>query len=124
MIALQFIYWYLIDVPKQILRAWKNFLKFNLEYFSIPLLLKTFFSHWRRYEWVYPKGFRMGKYIEIFFSNIISRVLGMLMRIILISTGIIIEILIFFIGGIILIGWFILPILLFIGLGFGFEAYV
>ena len=35
--------WQFFDVPKNILKAWKNFLNFGLYYFSIPLLIKTFF---------------------------------------------------------------------------------
>jgi hypothetical protein len=35
--------WHFFDASRNILLAWKNFLKFNLNYFSIPLLL-IFFS--------------------------------------------------------------------------------
>lgn len=114
MIILEFVFWYFIEVPKKILKAWFNFLKFNLEYFSIVLLLKTFFSVWRKYEWERPRGFDLMKYLEVAFSNLISRALGMIMRAILILIGFVIEILILVIGLVVLIGWFILPILLII----------
>lgn len=112
MIVADFINWYFLRTPKNILKAWENFLRFNLEYFSISLLLKTFFSHWRRYQWNYPRSFDLTKYVEIFFSNLISRVLGVIMRTILIIIGLLAEILIFLIGGLILIIWTIFPVLL------------
>lgn len=94
------------------MKAWGNFLRFNLDYFSIPLLLKTFFSPWRRYSWSYGRGFDLGKFFEAFFSNLISRILGALMRTFLIVFGIIAEIFILVIGLIIILGWILLPFLL------------
>jgi len=86
-ILIQYLSWHFFDVPKDILRGWKNFLKFGLNYFSISLLFKTLFSHWRKYRWFYPKGFDIGKYIEVFFSNLISRILGAILRIFLIISA-------------------------------------
>lgn len=112
----QYLTWQFLDVPKSILRAWRNFLKFGLNYFSIPLLLGTLFSPWRRYIWVYPKGFDIGKYFEVFFSNLISRVLGAILRIFLIIIGLLVEIFIIFFGFSVFLGWFLLPILLIFGI--------
>jgi len=108
-------------MPKKILRAWKNFLLFNIEYFSIPLLLKTLFAHWRRYKWVRGRGFDLGEYLGVLSSNLISRTLGFIMRTILITIGLIAETLILFIGITVLIGWIALPALLIIGVWFGFK---
>jgi len=101
--------WYFIETPKQILRGWKNILDFNLNYFSIPLLFKTLFSYWHQYRWYYPRGFDIGQYLEVFFSNLISRILGAIMRIFMIVFGIIVEIIIFIIGLIMLIAWLAMP---------------
>ncbi|MFA4998829.1 MAG: hypothetical protein WC514_02305 [Candidatus Paceibacterota bacterium] len=110
-IFFQYLSWQFVDVPRNLLKAWGNFLEFNLNYFSITLLLKTFFSPWRRYSWSYGKGFDLGKFFETFFSNLISRILGALMRLFLIIFGIIAEIFIFVIGIIVIFGWIILPFL-------------
>ena len=117
----QFIFWYFFEVPKKILKAWKNFLSFNLEFFSLSLLFKTFFAPWRKYIWTYPKSFDLTKYLEVFFSNLISRALGMIIRAALIFIGVLTQILIFLIGMIVLFGWLILPGLLLMGLGFGLK---
>ena len=112
MIVAQFFLWYFWEVPKKIFKAWINFLKFNIEYFSIPLLLKTFFAPWKRYAWIYPRGFDLVKYAEIAFSNLITRILGMIMRTALIIIGIVAELFIFAAGVMALIIWLILPLLL------------
>jgi len=119
-VFLQYLAWQFLDVSKSILLGWKNFLKFGLNYFSVPLLIKTLFSHWRRYKWSYPRGFDIGKYFEVFISNLISRILGAIMRIFLIIIGILAEVFIIFAGMIIFLGWLVLPILLIFGLIFGF----
>jgi len=121
-IVLQFIKWYYLDQPKAILRTWKNFLRFNLNYFSISLLLKTLFSHWRKYQWSYGRGFDIKRYAEVFFSNLISRIIGAIIRLFLVIIGIITEIFIVLAGIIVFLGWLLLPVLLLAGLWFGFKV--
>jgi len=117
----QYLIWQFFDVPREIIKAWKNFLLFYLNYFSIPLLIKTFFSHWRRYQWSYGRGFEIGRYLEVFFSNLISRVLGAVVRSFLIFFGLIVEIFIVLAGFIVFIGWLVMPALLVAGLVFGLK---
>lgn len=112
--------WQFFDVPKGILEAWRNFLKFNLDYFSIPLLLKTFFSHWRRYSYSYGKRFDLWRYFEAFTFNMMSRIIGAVLRLFFIATGLLIEIFIIFGGAVILLGWLVLPLLLILGFLYGF----
>jgi len=121
-----FIQWYFIDFPKEIFDAWKNFLKFGLRYFSIPYLLKTFFAHWHKYFWQYPKAPDIGKILEVWVSNQISRTIGMFARTFLILLGLIFEILILILGILVISFWFLLPIFLFLifvyGIRFLFKA--
>ncbi len=118
-ILIQWMSWQFFDVPKEILKAWKNFLKFNLNYFSVPLLLKTFFSSWRRYKVSYGKGFDFGKFFEAFFSNLIFRILGAILRSFLIVIGLIAEVFLIAGGIIVFFGWLLLPALLIAGFIFG-----
>ncbi len=122
-ILFHYLGWQFFEMPENILSGWENFLRFNLNYFSIPLLLKTFFSPWRRYYWIYPKGFDIAIYFEVIISNLISRVLGAFMRTVLITIGILAEIFLFFAGLIIFIGWLLLPFLLLVGFLFGIRFF-
>jgi len=117
----QFLVWQFLDVPKEILAGWKNFLWFNLNYFSIPILLKTFFSPWRKYRYPYGRFFEFWKNTETFVFNMMSRVIGVILRTFFIIIGIISEIIIFIIGLILLLTWVILPFLLIFGLVFGIK---
>lgn len=119
--ALKYIWWHFIEAPKSILKGWGNYLRFGLNYFSVGLLLKTLFSPWRNYRWFYPKAFDLGKYAEVAFSNLISRVLGFIPRSILIIIGIISEIFILVFGFFVLVTWLVLPVFLILGIYHGIR---
>jgi len=122
-ILVQWVFWHFIEMPKNILQSWKDIFRFYLNYFSIPLLLKTLFAPWRHNLLLYPKGFDLGEYFEIFISNLISRTIGAILRFFLILIGILIEILIIFFGLIMFLAWFILPIFLIFGLYHSFRIF-
>jgi len=118
-IFFQYLAWHFFDTPKGILRAWQNCLKFNLNHWSVPLLLRTWFSTWRRYQYSYGKGFSFSKYFEVFTFNLISRIIGAIMRSVLIIFGLSMEILVFLAGTIVLLAWLILPFFLILGFIYG-----
>jgi hypothetical protein len=109
-----FLEWYLLDFPKEILKGVKNYLKFGLHYFSIPFLLKTFFAHWHKYFWQYPRGLDIAKILEVWASNQISRLVGMVCRSFLILAGLVYEILVLIFGILIFLLWYFFPIILFL----------
>ena len=108
----QYLVWYFLDVPKEILLGWQNYLFFNFNYFSLSSLLRTYFSPWHKYHFQYPKGFNPAVFFEALVGNMMSRFIGVILRTFVIILGIIAEIFVFFIGAFIFLGWFILPIFL------------
>ena len=104
--------WHFFEVPKKILQGFWNFLVFNINYFSISLLLKTLFSHWRRYRDFYGRGFDPKRYAQVFISNTISRILGALIRIVTILIGLIVEFFIFLGGIFLFLIWCFLPLII------------
>jgi len=120
-IFLKYLLWHFFEMPKNIFKNWINYLRFGLNYFSVGLILKTLFSPWRNYKWFYPKGFDFGKYFEVAFSNLISRVVGFFPRSILIVVGIVFEVFILFAGFFVFIIWFILPVFLILGIYHGIR---
>ncbi|HJN62176.1 MAG TPA: hypothetical protein QGH92_01070 [Candidatus Parcubacteria bacterium] len=123
-ILFQFVEWYFVDQTRLIFGALKNLLKFNLNYFSIPELLKTLFSPWRRYNISYGRGFDIKRFFEVLVFNVLSRVLGAIMRVFLIIIGTAIEVIIFFLGILAIFFWLLLPILLILGLVFGLRQII
>ena len=120
-IVFQMITWQFFDMPKEILKGWKNFLLFNLNYFSVPTLIRTYLSPWRRHSESYGNPFEFWKNFEVLIFNLMSRIIGAFMRTFFIIFGIITELFVLIIGLIVLALWFILPLLLVIGLVFGFS---
>lgn len=117
----KFFAWYFIDMVQVLLKIWKNFLLFNLNYFSIPTLLKTFFSHWHRYYSPYSKRLDLWQNFENLVFNIMSRIIGIILRIVLIIIGVLLEVLVAVLGVIALIFWLFLPLMLVGGFLFGFK---
>lgn len=111
-IIVMWVTWHFYEMPAFLFVVWKNYLAFGLNYFSVPLLLMTLFSPWKKYQWVYPRGFGFKKYFEVFISNIYSRFMGALVRIALIIAGIIAQIIIFALGALALITWVLLPLII------------
>lgn len=121
-VTLEYFDWYYRGQARGMIKAWKNFLRFNLNYFSIPLLFKTLFSPWHKYQWFYGKGFELGERLQVFLSNLISRLFGAAIRLSFILVGVLVEIFIVLVGIAAIIFWLVMPALLVMGLWFGFKA--
>ncbi len=120
-IFFQYLAWQFLEMPGNIIRAWGNFLKFNLNYFSISLLIKSFFVPWRRYSLHYGRGFDVINFFETLISNLIFRILGAIMRSFLIIIGLLAEVFVIFAGAFVFAGWLMLPLISILGLIFGFK---
>ena len=114
-ILFQALAWHFYDVPKSILKAWKTFLYFSLNYFSVPVLIKTFLSPWRKYSDPYGHITEVWKNLEVFIFNMASRIIGAILRSVFILLGLISLVLVLLLGLLILAIWIILPILLIFG---------
>jgi len=112
LIVLVFWRWYYGEAVKDVLTGWKNFIIFATQYFSIPLLLKTLFSHWKRDITKRPRGLDIKRFFEYLVYNAISRGVGFLIRFCTIIVGIIFLFLTIVIGAIFFILWLVLPLII------------
>jgi hypothetical protein len=108
-IALVFWRWYYGEAIKDVLTGWKNYIIFSLNYFSIPLLLKTILAPWKRDITRKPRGFDIKKVFEYIAFNLISRGIGFLVRFFTIIVGIVFFLLVLIFGLLFFIVWLILP---------------
>jgi len=104
--------WQFYEMPKFLLGVWKNYILFASNYFSLPILLKSLFSPWRKYRWNYPKVINVAEFLNTLISNTFSRFMGALMRIFLIAAGIIFQIFVIFAGLIIFLAWILTPFII------------
>jgi len=109
-IIAHYLHWHYTKAFGEIFGLWRNILWFIKEFFSFSLLLKTFFSPWKR---LHEKGSGgIGGFFEGLIVTFIMRIIGVGMRTVVLLVGTIVMIVAFF-GGIIFLGlWPILPILL------------
>ncbi|OHA45921.1 MAG: hypothetical protein A2541_02835 [Candidatus Taylorbacteria bacterium RIFOXYD2_FULL_36_9] len=94
-------------------KVWGNFLYFILDFFSLKLLLKNFFDPWKKLNENYPKNFNFKKYLYTFLTNLIVRLVGIIMRTFLILLGITSCLLLILLYPLSLIGWLFLPFIVF-----------
>lgn len=107
---MEFLSWFYTKGVEYYIASWRGTLAYFVHFFSLSLLLKTLFSPWKRLVFVDTSpGFNLQKQFEVFTSNLISRMIGAIVRFILFWTGIILIVLVA-IGGVVgVFFWLILP---------------
>lgn len=115
--------WHYTQAYKDLTRIWKNYMWFFWNLFSIPLLLKTLFTPWKRL--IEEKGEYFS--FESFFSRIIlnslMRAIGALIRLIFILSAISILCIVFFAGLSAYFLWTLLPFVVFGLVVFGIGSF-
>jgi len=111
--------WHFIEAPLQIIMGWGNLVWFVFNYFSVGLLVSTLFSPWKRIAWSYGRGFNVSRFLYVFSSNIISRVIGAIARSIFILVGSFAGLLTILAGITFLVLWLTLPFLIIVSFVYG-----
>ncbi len=106
---LLFFRWLFSESTVRVARTWLFYIDFGLRIFSVPLLVRTFFSPWHRYWYGHPKTFDPAQLFSALFGNLMSRGIGVILRTFFIALGLIFEIFIGIIGFIFLATWILLP---------------
>ncbi|HBM45944.1 MAG: hypothetical protein UT05_C0001G0079 [Parcubacteria group bacterium GW2011_GWF2_38_76] len=105
---LRYVVWHYTRAIKDLFTIWINFIWFTFNFFSIPLLLKTFFSPWKRLG-EERKGFFDVTFIII---DTIMRLFGIFLRSITIIIGLVFVILVIALGPVALTLWLVWPLII------------
>jgi hypothetical protein len=119
LIVLGYLKWHYGKAIRSLTRVWQNFLFFISEFFSIKLLFRNFFDPWKRMTDPYPKSFSFKEYFYAFLTNLIVRIVGMLMRTTLIIVGLIAYLVLIGLYPVTLISWLALPLIVLALISFG-----
>lgn len=105
-----FFEWWLVDEP---INLWGITIKITrrvLVFFSIPVLIKTLFAPWKR-DIHSAVNSSLDMIVRVLIDNLVSRLVGLVIRTITIIIGLIITSLTFVGGIIFLLFWFLLPVI-------------
>jgi len=87
-----FFEWYFLEVPKKIKKIWENYLWFFGRYFAIPDLAREFLAPWKGLVFHREKkGLDFGDIFSAMFGNLISRIIGAMMRLFFLILGLAAE---------------------------------
>jgi hypothetical protein len=118
----EILWWHFFEYPKKIIKTIEDFLKFSFYYFSIVDLLKTLFAPWKGTVWIKTKrGFDFGEILDVFVSNLISRILGAIVRIFIIFFGLIFSAFCLILGIFFFLFWIFSPIIFIILFFYGIS---
>jgi hypothetical protein len=114
-----YLHWHYGEALQSIVRIIRNFIWFTGHLFSIGLLLKTLFTPWQRIMDYGEKNQTMSDVVGTYVVNILMRFAGGIIRLVVISMGLVTSILIAIGGGIFFLLWIAFPLLLFVFVIFG-----
>lgn len=104
---------------------WVNALRFVLRFFNIPLHVRTLFTRFYRLGEEYaPQGFDIGDRLSALLINTIMRMVGAVIRLVVIGLGLCVLCVVCAGGVVFFIAWTVYPLLV-LALGiFGFIGFV
>jgi hypothetical protein len=101
-----FFEWYFLELPQKIQKVWGNYLWFFARYFALADLARGFFAPWKGVTFSRERrGFDMGDALSAALSNLISRIIGAVMRAFWLIAGSAMELLAFFGGAVAFLIW-------------------
>ncbi|HEX8974449.1 MAG TPA: AAA family ATPase [Patescibacteria group bacterium] len=107
--------WYYNQGIHELMEIWQNQILFVWCFFSIRELLGTLFSPWHAdVEMRTWRGFHPGKLFELFFENLLTRIVGAVVRIVVILLGILAFLAVLFLGLLFAFLWISAPLLAFV----------
>lgn len=103
--------WHYTEGFQDLSRNWKSFIFFVLHFFSIGFLFKTWFAPFSRLNEEYKKGFNPEDFFETLAVNTLMRLVGFILRTIIIAAGLSVLLLVALIGPLALVLWALSPII-------------
>jgi len=109
MVSGYFVWWYTAGINQAYASA-AALLGYIIDSFSLPTLFKTLFAPWKN-DVMTAHNASLGDQLKIWQLNLASRIIGFLVRSVVIVTTLIILIVLFVVAGVGLAIWFLVPLL-------------
>lgn len=108
----QYLAWHYRTGVLDCLRLLANFLWFIYHFFSVPVVVRTLFTPWRRLGESYRHGFNPEQAAETFIVNTLMRLFGFVVRIIFLLAALVTLALVFFLGLLVILFFFLAPLII------------
>ena len=114
----EFLPWYLWQEPMRLIRGYIEYAKAFYEIISIGFLLKTLLSPWKGIAEKAPSAFQWERFMEAVAVNLVTRLIGMVIRLFAIAVSLALQIIVLATFIVIFLAWFAFPVLLVAGVLF------
>lgn len=108
----RYLVWHYTQVPSLLFKLWGNLLWYLGHAFSVRELWRSLFSPWKRIVAQRTKRWDIEDYASAVVANFISRIIGAVMRLIIIFVGRSLQLVLLLGGGLFYIAWFALPVII------------
>jgi hypothetical protein len=116
----EYFYWWYGEALKRMLVYFRAFLLLAFDFFSVRILLKTFFAPWKR-DIASAAGMALEGKMKIFVLNLISRFIGMAVKSLTLFAFIIFFAFLLVVEVLVFLSWFFFPLLSLLGLIYGLS---
>ena len=109
LLPLHYLYWHYVLAWRDGFRIYRDLLWFVGHFFSIPTLIRTWLSPWRRLGETYEGGLDPAAWFSALLVNLLMRVVGALARTVLILVGLLTWLVTALVGIVMVAVWLVLP---------------
>lgn len=122
LVVSHYLFWHYSVALVRFTAIYRDIVFFMSDFFSLSVLLKSFFAPWRRLSEPYPEDkFNISEILAVFVVNSLMRLVGIIMRSIIIIAGLMVLFLVIIFYPILLVLWLALPLLIVILLAAGIR---
>jgi hypothetical protein len=115
-----YIIWHYTNAFREIFHVWKNLMWFTYHFFSIPQMFRSYISPWKRMTEEKGSSFDFEDIASFIIINLISRIIGIILRTIVIIAGLF-SLLTLIIGIVATyIFWLLMPVFIVTSVYYGF----
>lgn len=104
--------WHYTEAYKELFSVCKNLIWFVVHFFSIPQLFKTLFSPWRRIVEEKKKSWDIEDFAGRILINVLSRIIGAIVRLLVISLGLVFLTITIVLAALTFVLWIIMPVII------------
>lgn len=122
MVVSHYFLWHYSIALVRFTSIYRDLVFFVADFFSLPILLKSFLAPWRRLSEPYPEDkFNISEILAVFVVNSLMRLVGIIMRAFIIVIGLVALVVIIILYPVLLVLWLALPLAIVILLAAGFR---